>query len=85
MRPSDLDPKNSGPGDDDRHSGRPFVQNEQLNSSLHGLEGLSDPLRVHQMGREPPQQRPWRLREDDVSPSAREYLLVSCTGPIRLN
>ncbi|KAL0255438.1 hypothetical protein I308_100242 [Cryptococcus tetragattii IND107] len=75
LGPSDLGPKNSGPGDDDRHNGRPFVQNEQLNSSLHGLEGLSDPLRVLQMGGEPPQQRPWRLREDDVSPSAREYLL----------
>ncbi|KIR26936.1 hypothetical protein I309_04102 [Cryptococcus deuterogattii LA55] len=74
LGPSDLDPKNSDPADGDLHNGRPFVQNEQLTSSLHGLEGLSDPPRALQMGGGPPQQRPWRLREDDVSPSAREYL-----------
>lgn len=75
LAPSDLNTKNPGPIDGDRHSGKPFIQSEQPTSSLQGLEGLSYPSRVLQMGGGPTQQRPWRLREDDVSASAREYLL----------
>lgn len=76
MASSDLSTNNSGPVDGDGHSGKPYIQSEQPTSSLQGLDDLSHPSSFLQMGDRPMQQRSWRLREDDVSPSAREYLLV---------
>ncbi|OWZ47440.1 hypothetical protein C349_02439 [Cryptococcus neoformans var. grubii Br795] len=75
MASSDLSTNTPGPVDGDRHRGKPYIQNEQPTSSLQGLDDLSYPSPFLQMGDGPMQQRSWRLREDDVSPSAREYLL----------